>query len=195
MGIKPQCAWCVNYAAGQPASVSQPYGDRAWMIQLHILGPALQGFAIDPIGGPPASVAPPRTSKTNFRDFGYAALWPALTDLEQYGYKATFGWRVRAATFTGAPAVIFIASKMYPGGLSLGTIYGKWFLFPTDIYFQIIGGFPVVLSSLGEAQTAALNPPDEARRALLGMFLYTQALVVDSATFKGSLSNWCGMSF
>jgi len=192
LGVKPGCAWSVSYSGGQPSQALQPFGDTAWLMALQITGPALQAYAIDTIGGAPLT---PCSAKANLRDFGYAALWPDLTDLEQYGYKARFGWRVREATYPGAPAVVFIASRMYPNGLSLATPYGRWFLFPNDPYFQIIGGFPVVLSSIGEGQTAPLNPPDTARGALLGTFLYTQALVVDSATLGGALSNWCGISY
>ena len=188
-GVIPHMAWNVAYTSGKPSSTSEPFGNRTWNFKLFVDTPVLQAFAVDP-AGPPFNGG--CSSKKNMKDFGFAAIWPDLVDLEKYGYKALFGWRIREFNAPNGAGLVFLSSSRLPLPITLP--FGKWYLNPGDRWFRILGGFSATLNLTGEGDTISLNPPDPARYAMLGLTLYAQAVVVSSSS-KVGITNWTGTSF
>ena len=187
-GVKPEMAFNVSYTAGVPAMVSEPYGNRIWKIMLYIDGyPVLQPYAIDTVG-PPFNGGCPQ--KKDLKDVGFAGLWPDLIDLESYGYKAQFGWRIRQANAPQGLAFLFLSSRTLPVPFQFSL--GRWFLLPADP-FMTIGALPVTLDTAGQGYTVPFDPSDTVRYGLLGLKLNAQAVVVAGTQIE--VTNWCGMSF
>ncbi len=186
-GISPGLAWRVNYSNGAPVSTSKLPYNLAWDMGILSERPQIQGYAIDP--------ASKCLTKKNVPDFGYAGLWPDLVDLEGYGYKAMFGWRVRDrrnANKTNVKGFIFLSSRM------LGTPYylpgtGNWFLDPHAPIFDLF--FVVSFDYFGEGKAGPVDPPQTLRSLLLGTRLYAQALVYDSTGNKYFLTGYAGIDF
>ncbi len=183
-GVAPGMAWKVVYSSGKPQSASVLPYDLAWDMGLLLLPPVIQGYAVDP--------ASRCLAKKGVPDFGYAALWPDLADLEGYGYKARFGWRVRESNLPGAGGFVFLSSKLLSSPYLLPG-YGRWYLDPMDPWFVLI--LPVALDFHGDGRTAALDPPALVRTLLVGSSLHAQGLVLDAKAGKVRLTGRCRASF
>ncbi len=186
-GFNPHMAWQVPYTNGQPGAPNETTDIRSYWLSLLVPSPVVQPFTVDPAGSKGCP------GKKGIKDPGFAAFWPDLVDLEKYGYKAQFGWRIKAATFPSGVGVVFISSKLLP--MPMATPFGSFYLLPADRWLQIIGGFTVRMSFWGEGDTVTLNPPDPVRYAMLGMYLYAQGVMVDSQGKTIQLTNWTGTSF
>ncbi len=187
LGVNPHMAWQVPYSNGQPSTPSETSDIRSYWLSLFVANPVVQPFTVDPAAYKGC------TAKKGIKDLGFAAFWPDLVDKEKYGYKARFGWRMKAKGFSNGVGLVFIASKKLP--LPMSTAFGPWYLLPQDRWFQVIGGFSVRVGFWGEGDTVTLDPPDPARYAMLGMYLYAQGVMIDSQGKKIQLSNWTGTSF
>ncbi len=181
-GVSPNICWNVIYHPTVPpyTEVKVTAGNRAWNMDLGITSPVLQGYAVDP--------AAKCASKKGKPDFGFAALWPDLTDLEKYGYLANFGWRIRAANFPGAVAVIMVSPTVIRKGMEIPGV-GMWYLHP----FSVIA-FSGKLNNKGVVLTPAIDPGYKSyREFLVGTNLYAQGGVFGNGKF--ALTNWVGMEF
>ncbi|GEM_PF-5391488 len=181
-GVATNLAWNVIYHQTLPPYMETKIcgGNRAWNMSLGFASPVLQGYAVDP-----AAKCAGRKGKP---DYGYAALWPDLTDLEKYGYLANFGWRIRAANYPGAVAVLLVSPTVIRKGVEIPGV-GLWYLHP----FSVIA-FSGKLSSKGVAVTPAIDPGYKSYRAFLaGTNLYAQGGVFGKGKF--ALTNWVGMEF
>ena len=187
LGFNPHMAWQVPYANGKPSAPNETTDIRSYWMSLLVGGPVLQPFTVDP------SAPPSQKCKKGIKDLGFAAFWPDLVDLEKYGYKAQFGWRVRAATFPNGLGLAFVSSKLLPKPIT--TPYGSFYLLPSDRWFLIVGGLSVRVGFWGEGDTVTLNPPDPVRYAMLGMHLYAQGVMIGSQGKTIQLTNWTGTSF
>ncbi len=190
LGFKPHMAWCITYKNGKPdISTIQEPSTRSWWARLWVQNPVLQPYTIDPA----AKCTSKQKGQKYEKDLGFAALWPDLVDLEKYGYKAKFGWRVREVNYPSGLALVFLASKQLP--LPIRLPFGNWYLLPSDRYFAILGGQPAALSTAGVGDTTPFDPPMVVRQLLLGVWFYAQGVAVDAKTGTFGLTNWCGTSF
>ncbi len=184
-GAKPSSLWCVRYFASKPVSVNEYKGTAAWDMGLLFENTVIQPFAVDPRA---------RSGlKLNFKDYGLAGLWPDLNDLEKYGYKAKFGWRIHEANVPGGFAFVFFSPKILGNPLTLKP-YGTWYVDPGSPWFSM--SQMAVLDSKGVGATAELDPPAAVRAALSGTTFYAQTIVASPVTGKAlPFSNWCAMNF
>jgi hypothetical protein len=187
LGVVPNLAWDVVYTAGQPASVAPTTLDRSYSLGLLFETALLQPYSIDP-----ASACAP---KLGTPDFGYAALWPDLTDLEKNGYLARIGWRVSFNSLNRSTmGYVFLSPVkltnpiLCPGVMPLGT--GHFYLHPLGL---LASGFVVTLNN-GQALTPAIDLDPLLRIFLLGTNLYAQAVLIDSPSQEINFSNWTGTS-
>ncbi len=181
-GVSPDLAWNVIYHTTTPPYVETKIcgGNRSWNMSLGFSTPVLQAYAVDP--------AAKCTKKTGKPDFGYAALWPDLTDLEKYGYKANFGWRIRAANFPGAVAAIIVAPTVIRKGVQIPGV-GDWFINPFGIVV-----FSGKLNTTGVVTTPAIDVGFASYREFLaGTSLYAQGGVFGNG--KYAFTNWVGIEF
>ena len=127
LGYKPHMAWCITYTNGKPdpAKIQEP-SVRSFWVKLWVQNPVVQPYTIDPA----AKCTSKQKGQQYEKDLGFAALWPDLVDLEKYGYKADFGWRVREVNYPSGVALVFLASKQLP--LPINLPFGKWYLLPSD---------------------------------------------------------------
>ncbi len=183
-GVLPGLAWKVAYSGGKPSAASTLPYKLAWDMGLLLSPPCIQAYAVDPKS--------PCLGKKGVPDFGYAALWPDLTDLESYGYKARFGWRVRESNLPGAGGFVFLSGKLLANPLALPG-FGKWYLDPADPWFVLV--LPVTLDFHGDGRTAALDPPAPVRALLAGTSLHAQGVVLDSKAGTVRLTGRCRSAF
>ncbi len=186
-GIKPKLAWCITYTNGKPdpTKIQEPSINRSFWVKIFVQNPVVQPYTIDP--------AARCASKKGKPDLGFAGLWPDLVDLEKNGYLANFGWRLREVNYPSGIGMVFLASKQLPVPMHLP--FGNWYLLPSDPWFTILGGQSITLSTKGEGDTQAFNPPTAVRQLLLGTWLYAQGVAVDAKTGAFGLTNWSGTSF
>jgi hypothetical protein len=178
LGVVPNLAWDVVYTAGQPASVAPTTLDRSYSLGLLFETALLQPYSIDP-----ASACAP---KLGTPDFGYAALWPDLADLEKNGYLARFGWRIRDAGAPGGLGVVLVCPFRYTTPFIVPGV-GSWYLYPFALT-----GFGVTLDGQGEGLSPALDLNHFVRAALLGTEVYAQAVVFGRTI---GMTNWSGIVF
>ncbi len=184
-GVDPSSLWNVRYFGSKPISVGEYKRAAAWDMGLLFENTVIQPYAVDPKGRVYV--------KSNKKDFGLAGLWPDLTDLEKYGYKAKFGWGIHEANMPGGFGFVFFSPKLLKSPLPIPP-YGNWHVDPSSLWFYM--SQMAVLDSKGNGSTAELNPPALVRTALVGTTFYAQALVASPTTGKVlPFSNWCGMHF
>ncbi len=183
-GIVPALAWKVTYSGGRPQSTAALPYDLAFDMGLLLSPPVIQPFAVDPKA--------PCLAKRGVPDFGYAGLWPDLADLESYGYKARFGWRIRALDLPGALGFVFLSGRLLSPPYLLPSL-GKWFLDPSDPWFVLV--LPVTLDFHGDGLTTLLDPPASLRPYLLRTHLYAQGVVQDKKALAFRLTGRCRTSF
>ena len=186
-GHLPHMAWCITYTNGKPdpTKIQEPSINRSFNVSIYVQNPVLQPYTIDP--------AAKCASKKGKPDLGFAGMWPDLVDLEKYGYLANFGWRLREVNYPSGIGMVFLASKQMPVPIHLS--FGNWYLLPSDPWFTVLGGQSVTLSTTGEGDTTAFNPPTAVRQLLLGTWLYGQGVAIDAKTGAFGLTNWTGTSF
>lgn len=169
--VQAGLGWMVLYSGGAPASATELGYNLAWDLGLLLEHPVLQAFAVDP--------ASPCASKRGRPDFGYAALWPDMLDLEKYGYYARFGWRLEHHPSPSAIGLLFLSSRKLAAPIPLGAS-GSWFLDPFDPWFSLV--LTLTLDPGGVGSTQALDPPSALRPLMAGTWLHAQAVLLTGST-------------